>query len=59
MYTMCTCSESRREIKILFEEKKVWGSFPERDPIFKDGVYMYKDELREDRLTKIAKFQDR
>ena len=34
-------------------------SFPERDPIFKDGVYVYKDELREDRLTKIAKFQDR
>ena len=34
-------------------------SFPERDPIFKDGVYVYKDELREDRLTKITKFQDR
>ena len=27
-------------------------SFPER-------VYVFKDELREDRLTKIAKFQDR
>ena len=29
-------------------------SFPERDLIFKDGVYVYKGELREDRLTKIA-----
>ena len=61
MYTTHTYSESRREIKILFEEEKVQGEseFPERDPIFKDGVYAYKDELREDRLTKIAKFQDR
>ena len=32
---------------------------PERDLIFKDGLYVYIDELREDRLTKIAKFQDR
>ena len=34
-------------------------SFPVRDPIFKDGVYVYEDELREDRLTKIKTFQDR
>jgi hypothetical protein len=33
--------------------------FPERDPIFKDGVYVYKDELREDRLERIKRFRDK